>query len=140
MDPRGRAPQARSLMGRTFIDTNVFVYAVDPTEPAKHDRAREVLARLGRERTGVVSTQVVAEFVSVVGTKVRGDAAPDVGAHARMMLELWPVLPVGSATVALALKARERHGLSYRDAQILASAMLAGATRSSPRMCRHHVR
>ncbi len=114
-------------MLRAFIDTNVFVYAIDPTEPEKRERARDVLASHGRTRTGVISTQVVAEFTSVVSAKLRQTGAEgEAVRHARAMLDVWPVLAVDARTVSVALEIRERHMLSYWDAQILASAVLDG--------------
>ncbi len=47
---------------RTFVDTNVLVYAVDESEPAKRERALEVLSERIREGRVVVSTQVLLEF------------------------------------------------------------------------------
>ncbi len=46
-------------MARSFVDTNVFFYAVDARDPGKQKRARALLAELARAGEGVVSTQVV---------------------------------------------------------------------------------
>jgi predicted nucleic acid-binding protein len=40
------------------VDSNVLVYAHDPTTPAKHDRARALVERLWLEKTGRLSIQV----------------------------------------------------------------------------------
>jgi predicted nucleic acid-binding protein len=46
---------------RTFVDTNVWVYAVDEADPAKHARALALLTP-SPESDLVVSTQVLMEF------------------------------------------------------------------------------
>ena len=51
---------ARSI--RTFVDTNVLIYAHDIDAGRKHDVAKAVLRDLWAERTGVLSTQVLQEF------------------------------------------------------------------------------
>jgi predicted nucleic acid-binding protein len=52
------------MTNRAFIDTNVFVYADDADQPAKRDAARRVITELARERRGVVSGQVLTEYVA----------------------------------------------------------------------------
>ena len=52
-----------------FVDTNVWVYAVDAADPAKRERALEVTAP-ARDRDLVISTQVLAEFYAVVTRKL----------------------------------------------------------------------
>jgi predicted nucleic acid-binding protein len=53
------------MSGRTFLDTNILVYAVDADEPEKRGLALRLLERLDPGRL-VVSTQVLAEFYVVV--------------------------------------------------------------------------
>lgn len=44
---------------RTFVDTNVLVYAHDVTAGDKHDRARALLEELRDTREGCLSVQVL---------------------------------------------------------------------------------
>ena len=54
-------------VGRAFVDSNVFVYADDASDPVKQTRAIEVIAELIASSALVVSTQVLQEyFVSAV--------------------------------------------------------------------------
>lgn len=50
---------------RTFIDTNIQVYAHDGRDPAKRDRSQELIGSLAASGTGVISTQVMQEFFSI---------------------------------------------------------------------------
>jgi len=53
----------------TFVDTNVWVYAGDATDPEKCRRALKVTAP-GSGRDLVISTQVLTEFYAVVTRKL----------------------------------------------------------------------
>lgn len=45
-----------------FVDTNILMYAHDRAAGAKHERAKALVQELWRDRTGVVSTQVLQEL------------------------------------------------------------------------------
>lgn len=49
---------------RSFVDTHIHVYADSADVPAKQSRATALIAQLLREGSGVISTQVLHEFVS----------------------------------------------------------------------------
>ncbi len=46
-----------------LVDTNLLVYAYDPRDEAKNERAQQVLRRLRRSRRRVISVQSLAEFM-----------------------------------------------------------------------------
>ncbi|MGB9879694.1 MAG: PIN domain nuclease, partial [Anaerolineae bacterium] len=47
---------------RQFIDTNILVYAHDPSAGGKHEIASSLVASLWRHGEGCLSTQVLEEF------------------------------------------------------------------------------
>ncbi len=55
---------------KTFIDTNVLIYAHDADSGEKHRIARELLRELWLDRTGVLSPQVLQEFYVNVTRKI----------------------------------------------------------------------
>lgn len=55
---------------RSFIDTNVLIYSVDRADPVKQETALELLSRHAKERSGVISTQVLQEFFSAATRKL----------------------------------------------------------------------
>jgi predicted nucleic acid-binding protein len=73
-----------------FVDTNVWVYAVDAADPVKRQRALEVTAPApGRDL--VISTQVLTEFYAVVTRKL---AVPVSIEDAEALVRQLAVLPV----------------------------------------------
>jgi predicted nucleic acid-binding protein len=52
-----------------FLDTNIVVYTFDSGAPKKKRRAQDLLEQALRTQEGVVSTQVVQEFLNVATTK-----------------------------------------------------------------------
>ena len=56
----------------TFIDSNVFVYALDGSANAKQSRARSIVADAFAVRSAYgISSQVLAEFASVSIRKLK---------------------------------------------------------------------
>ena len=60
---------------RSFFDTNLLVYTDDHDAPEKQQRALELLADHRRDRSGVVSTQVLQEYFSAATGKLGPGAA-----------------------------------------------------------------
>ena len=59
------------MSDRYFVDTNILMYAHDTAAGAKHERAKRLVEQLWRDRTGVVSTQVLQELCVNLLRKVR---------------------------------------------------------------------
>lgn len=111
-----------------FVDTNVWVYAVDAADPAKRERALEATAPApGRDL--VVSTQVLAEFYAVV---IRKLAVPvpveDADAMVRQ-LSVLPVVAIDASLVVSAIAGSREWRISIWDALILRAAEVAGCRR-----------
>lgn len=52
-----------------FIDTNIFVYILDKRQPEKQKRALELIAEALESGNGMISFQVVQEFLNVATHK-----------------------------------------------------------------------
>jgi predicted nucleic acid-binding protein len=53
------------MSDKYFLDTNIFVYSFDPVDPRKARIAEELVPRGVGSRMGVISYQVVQEFMNV---------------------------------------------------------------------------
>jgi len=116
-----------STIARTFVDTNVWVYAVDGADPAKQARAQAVLA--SRDFDVVVSSQVLSEFYVTV-TRKRETRVTE--ADARRMLERMrrlPVVAIGAEHIVEAAESSQEWQVSYWDALIVVAASFAGCNR-----------
>lgn len=113
------------MTSRSFVDTNVFVYAVDDAEPAKQRIAQELLVSIDP----VISTQVVGEFFVVVGRALGGGRRIDEARERAVRLLDLEVVAIDGDLVGRALEGSVAWGLSYWDALIVCSAQAAGCSR-----------
>ena len=111
-------------MTRVLIDTNLLVYAVSVEEHAKCERARSVLRELARTRLGVVSTQVVQEFFSVLVRK-RGVSTADARRLCRDAMQ-FEVQVVDATVIERGMDVCVLESISVWDAMIIAAAERAG--------------
>lgn len=116
------------IIDRTFVDTNVLIYAHDLDAGAKRDAARKLLAELWGSGLGVMSTQVFQEFYLNVTRKVKVPLARSTAREIVRNYAVWRVVTPGPAEVAEASVLEERHQISFWDAMILVAARDGGAT------------
>jgi predicted nucleic acid-binding protein len=111
-----------------FVDTNVWVYAVDAADPARRQRALEVIApEQGRDL--VVSTQVLTEFYAVVTRKLATPLPADDAEAMVRQLSVLPVVAIDASLVASAIVGSREWRISIWDALILRAAEIAGCRR-----------
>ena len=112
--------------GRTFVDTNVLLYAEDGREPDRRAVAARVLGDLWASGLGVLSTQVLQEFYDNATRKLR---MPPESAR-RIVAEYaeWPVVETTAQMIVSASLLHERHGFAFWDAMIVEAALLSAAT------------
>lgn len=110
---------------RYLVDTNLLVYALDRREPAKRERSREVLRRVGGAGGAVLPAQVLSEFANACMRKLEPRPDPEtIRREVERLLLAFPVLPLTGPVVLEALRGLREHLLSYYDAQIWAVARL----------------
>jgi Predicted nucleic-acid-binding protein, contains PIN domain len=115
--------------GRTFVDTNVLLYAHDASEIEKQPIARALLEELWADGSGVLSTQVLQELYVVATRKFK---PPMRRSEARELVALyatWSVVQVDVGLIVDAAALEERAQLSFWDALVIEAARRAGATR-----------
>jgi predicted nucleic acid-binding protein len=106
-----------------FVDSNVFLYALDEAHPRKQEAARNWRAELWKSRRGRISFQVLGEFY-VNAVRKRPAAREDARAEVRDLLAWNPVV-ADAALLERGWKLQDRYGLSYWDALIVAAAKVA---------------
>ena len=120
---------ATSADDRTFVDTNVLVYAHDASEHARNPLARAVLEGLWSTRTGVISTQVLQEFYVVATSPHKLGMSPSDAREVVDLYSAWPVVVLDPILILAASRLQETATISFWDALIVEAARVAGAVR-----------
>ncbi|HWO38279.1 MAG TPA: PIN domain-containing protein [Candidatus Acidoferrum sp.] len=105
---------------KAFFDTNVLIYAVAEGDP-RGARAEELLAS-----GGVLSVQVLNEFVSVARRKILMSWSDVTQALDAFRILCPSPLPITVETHEAALRIAARHGYNIFDALVIATALEAG--------------
>jgi predicted nucleic acid-binding protein len=114
------------IVERYTLDTNVLVYAVDPSEGEKHDVAARVVDQ-SIELPCILTVQALAEFVSVAARR-RMKSRADAVAQARDWLRVFPTVAADARALEAAYTAVEEGRFALFDALLLATARDAGCT------------
>ena len=116
------------MSDKTFIDTNVLIYAHDIDANAKHKIAKEVLQELWSERTGVLSAQVLQEFYVNVTRKIPSPLSKDLARLVVSSYAIW-CLETTPTEILAAFRIEDESRIGFWDALIVSSAAKLGATR-----------
>jgi predicted nucleic acid-binding protein len=115
------------MSDRYFVDTNILMYAHDKAAGAKHERAKALVEELWRERTGVVSTQVLQELSVNLRKKVNRPL--DARATRDIVADYlaWQLIVNGGESILEALDLESRYQISFWDALVVQAAQASGA-------------
>lgn len=118
------------MPAENFVDSNIFVYMLDISAPAKRQRARELVYGLLDDRTGCISYQIVQEALNVLIGKLGEPPDAVTSFLEEVLLPLWRINEI-NATPELyrsGLRIQARYGFSFYDSLIVAAALAAGCT------------
>lgn len=115
------------MSDRYFVDTNILMYAHDTAAGEKHQRAKALVEELWRDRTGVVSTQVLQELSVNLRKKVHrpldGKATRDIVAD----YLTWQVIVNSGESILEAIDLESRYQISFWDALVVQAAQASAA-------------
>ena len=112
---------------RVFIDTNILVYAYDLSAGTKHQKAATMIEQLWSSMQGVLSTQVLQEFIVTVAVKI---PRPMKTAQIREIVSdllKWDVVVNDGQAVLEAFDLQQGLQTSFWDALIIHAALKSGA-------------
>lgn len=115
------------MSAKYFIDTNIFIYCFDPSQPDKQSRAQKLVGEALLSGDGAISWQVVQEFINVATRKFSQPLTPE---DARQYLlqvlnplcRVYPSLEIYQSAVDISARTH----FSFYDALILSGAISAG--------------
>ena len=115
------------MSDKYFVDTNILMYAHDKAAGEKHERAKALVEELWRDRTGVVSTQVLQELA--VNLRRKTSNPLDTKATREVVADYltWQVVVNAGESVLEALDVEARYRVSFWDALVLQAAQASGA-------------
>lgn len=114
---------------RSFVDTNILVYAEDRDNKRKHYVARDLVLDLWNDRQGVLSVQVLQEFYVTVTRKLKKPLRPAQALDAVREYLTWTVVENTGSLLVQAAELQQRAQLSFWDAMVVQAAILAGCDR-----------
>lgn len=114
------------MTGPVFVDTNVFVYRHDASEPAKQPRALPWIALLASRRTGRLSFQILQELYSTLTRARRLSFEPRDAQQIVEALTAWQPIPIDLHILRRGWAIEQRFRLAWWDALVVAAAQAAG--------------
>ena len=112
------------MTARVFVDTNVFLYALDQADRKKQLAARAWRDELWKSRLGRISFQVLQEFY-VKAAQKWPENRDDARAEVKDLLA-WRPVTVDASILERGWKLQDRFQLSFWDALIVSAAKSIG--------------
>jgi predicted nucleic acid-binding protein len=113
------------MKDKCFLDTNIIVYAFDPSSPDKLNRAQSIIS----ENNWVISWQVIQEFCNVALHRFQIPLKQE-DLQDYLDLVLWPrcALFPSAEIYDHALKVQQMTQYRFYDALVVSSALASGAS------------
>jgi len=108
---------------RSFLDTNILVYSVDRADARKQEIALGLIAQHAKQRTGIISTQVLQEFYSAATRKL-GIAPLQARQHLRDF-RIFDIVQITPEIIEEGVNYSILNTISFWDGIIIASASAA---------------
>ncbi len=117
------------MSAKYFLDTNIFVYSFDQDQPAKKEKSLALIGKALQSNDGLISTQVIQEFMNVATRKFRIPMKFD-DCKTYLQKVLHPLCQVFPDLVLYeeSLEIQKETGYSFYDSLILAGALRGGCT------------
>ncbi len=107
-------------MKKTFLDSNIVIYANDAKDLEKQNKAIQVVKDLIKGGSGVISTQVLQEYTNVALKKLKQDQS--VVLRQLVLLESMEIQTITPEIVRRAVELRSVYKISFWDSMIIGAA------------------
>lgn len=118
------------MKDKVFLDTNIFVYAIDTSSDlkAKSEVAKELVADHLRNESGVISIQVFQEFYNTSTRKIEMPISTEDALEFMRYMATFETVIADFEMVETAVRLHQEHSLSFWDALIVEAARTAECT------------
>ena len=115
------------MSDKYFLDTNIFVYSLDPVDPRKARIAEELVTRGVGSRMGVISYQVVQEFMNVSLRQFKATmTVAELELYFFKVLLPMMTIPSSSGLFLEGLRLQAAGQIAWYDSLIIAAALQGG--------------
>jgi predicted nucleic acid-binding protein len=118
------------MSDKVFLDSNILIYAIDssPAYRKKREKARKLIDFHIQNETGVISIQVLQEFIVVATGKIKIPLAPEEALEFIQHMAILEIVQPDYDMVVAAVHLLKRHRLSFYDSMIIQAARAAECT------------
>lgn len=109
----------------SLLDTNVIIYLLDGSDPAKFRRAEQLVQTGLSKRSCCISQQVIQETLNVATQKLKFVPEDAERLLNKTLLPLFQMIPV-ARLYQRGLRIQSRYQYSFYDSLIIAAALEAG--------------
>lgn len=111
---------------KAFLDTNVFLYGLDRADSRKSGIAEDLIDKALLSQSGVVSYQVVQEFISAALKKFpMVMSETELRAYIAKVIQRFEVVDSSLELIEVALDVRHRYKFNWYDCLIVTAALEA---------------
>lgn len=111
---------------RQFVDSNIFLYAYDVSEPGKKEKAQKLISSLWESKEGAISIQVLQELHVNLTRKLPKPVSVELAAKIIADLGLWRLHEPALTDLQRAIDLENNYRISFWDAMIVSSALQMG--------------
>jgi predicted nucleic acid-binding protein len=111
---------------REFVDTNILVYAFDPSAKSKQEASARLLERLWEGGNGCLSVQVLQEFFVTVTRKVARPLSIEDASDRLREFSTWIVFAPAAGDVLAAISIHRQLQIGFWDAMVVQAAAELG--------------
>jgi predicted nucleic acid-binding protein len=112
---------------KTFVDTNILIYAYDSTAGEKHNTAGTIVSELWDTGLGILSTQVLQEFFVNVTAKIPKPLNERVAKSIVGDLLTWEIVVSDGQAILAGVDIHVKYKYSFWDALIIEAAIRSGS-------------
>jgi predicted nucleic acid-binding protein len=115
------------MADRVFLDTNIFIYAIDtsPPQSIKRDKARNLIREHIEMESGVISIQVLQAFFVGSTSRIPSPLSAEDALEFIQYISAFDMVIPSVEMVIAAIGLHQKHRFSFWDAMIIQSAMVA---------------
>ena len=118
------------MSAKSFLDTNILIYAIDTSakEKKKREHARDLIRHHIINDSGVISIQVLQEFFQVSTHKIKKPLSKEEALEFLEYISVLQIVQPDYNMVTAAILLHKDNSISFWDAMILQSAKTEGCS------------